>query len=491
MTGTAIALSIRKELRALLPAWVACLMAIGAVVLLRNPFFYPFALISYGVGSLALGAQSMGHEHGYRTVGLLLSQPVDRTRIYLIKLGVLAPLLAIIGVVACLVIVTDVRGFTGLRVVPPRYALLVFLAALFITPWLTMLLRNSIAGLVFTISGAGTIALAGNILWLATDRQVPMETFREPFFWWGMIVASALAAVAGWRRFARLEAIEGRGRELHLPLRAATDADAHTRSARGPYARLIAKELRIHQMAFAVAAFNAFVVIAIVMLRPAFSEFDITVAIPMTFLHMAALPVLIGALASAEERELGTREWQLLMPMAAWKQFAVKAGVAVALSLVLALSVPALTIWLLSARFDSIEWDLLVLLVVVLASVSLYISSLSSGGMRAVVIAMPGLVVAWVAIMWIGQTVWSLLFRDLSRVWPGWRPPRGLRVTTPSGEFLALAVAALVISALVLHYAHLNHRSAERPRTQLRRQAGWITAAVVAEITLLTLAGVR
>ena len=38
------------------------------------------------------------------------------------------------------------------------------------------------------------------------------------------------------------------------------------------------------------------------------------------------LALLIGSLASAEERQLGTLEWQGLLPMASWKQWAAKVG---------------------------------------------------------------------------------------------------------------------------------------------------------------------
>ncbi len=43
---------------------------------------------------MALGAQSFGHEYSHRTLGLLLSQPADRRRLFLYKLGVLFVMLA-------------------------------------------------------------------------------------------------------------------------------------------------------------------------------------------------------------------------------------------------------------------------------------------------------------------------------------------------------------------------------------------------------------
>ena len=52
--------------------------------------------------------------------------------------------------------------------------------------------------------------------------------------------------------------------------------------------------------------------------------------------------VLIGALASAEERHMGTLGWQTMLPVAAWQQLAVKTAVALTLSLLLAFALPLL-----------------------------------------------------------------------------------------------------------------------------------------------------
>ena len=50
-------------------------------------------LLGFAFGSVALGAQSFGHEYSHRTLGLLLSQPVDRRRLFFYKLAVLSVML--------------------------------------------------------------------------------------------------------------------------------------------------------------------------------------------------------------------------------------------------------------------------------------------------------------------------------------------------------------------------------------------------------------
>ncbi len=52
------------------------------------------------LGSVALGALSIGHEYTNRTLTLLLSLPAARRRLYLVKLGVLGPMVLTLGALA-------------------------------------------------------------------------------------------------------------------------------------------------------------------------------------------------------------------------------------------------------------------------------------------------------------------------------------------------------------------------------------------------------
>ena len=76
MTRARLRPFVVKEVRALLPVWLASACAgrpaavRSAVPRRRRP-----RLLVYGVGSVALGALSIGHEYTHRTLTLLLSQP--------------------------------------------------------------------------------------------------------------------------------------------------------------------------------------------------------------------------------------------------------------------------------------------------------------------------------------------------------------------------------------------------------------------------------
>ncbi|HEX4566058.1 MAG TPA: ABC transporter permease, partial [Vicinamibacterales bacterium] len=84
---------IDKEVRALLPAWAACALAIVASRWQIEPFRY-LGVPAYFVGTAGLGAWVMGHEYSHGTLASLLSIPVPRHRIWTAKLVVVAPLLA-------------------------------------------------------------------------------------------------------------------------------------------------------------------------------------------------------------------------------------------------------------------------------------------------------------------------------------------------------------------------------------------------------------
>ena len=109
-------------------------------------------MIVYAVGTVALGALSIGHEYTNRTLTLLLSLPVDRRRLYLVKLGVLIPMLVALAALAS-------RPARTRRALDPAGAAPILLLAvacgLFLAPWLTMVCRSPLAGIVFALAIPG------------------------------------------------------------------------------------------------------------------------------------------------------------------------------------------------------------------------------------------------------------------------------------------------------------------------------------------------
>ena len=188
--------------------------------------------------------------------------------------------------------------------------LLPVLCGLFLAPWLTMLCRSPIAGAVFTLAFPGCCWSMGELLGVATyGHGLRCEAFEMAVVWCGTLVLCAIGAVMSWRMFMRLEAIDGRDPEVRLPrwLRSARRGRPHrSRPSRNPIWLLVKKELRLQQMALAFAA--------LYLLRvgvPLVSDgqhgrcgragISSTV---LTFLHVGLLAMLIGSLASAGERQM-------------------------------------------------------------------------------------------------------------------------------------------------------------------------------------------
>ena len=146
-----LSLGTIKEVRAMMPTWLACMAALGIAGGLGDSTRYRFGLLAYVLGAVMLGAQSMGHEYTHRTLSLLLSQPIDRRRLFLIKHGVLASMLLALGAFAWSLLFNNAAFLPPSLGYAPPHLLLVALGSLCVAPYLTMWCRSPLAGVVFTI----------------------------------------------------------------------------------------------------------------------------------------------------------------------------------------------------------------------------------------------------------------------------------------------------------------------------------------------------
>ncbi|MEX2662450.1 MAG: hypothetical protein WD227_11000 [Vicinamibacterales bacterium] len=484
MTTAALTHSVAKELRALLPAWTVCAAIIAATGLLQFSTFTPLGLLVYGLGSVGLGAQLMGQEYAHRTLGLLLSQPLSRRSLLLLKLGVLAALLAALTTIAW----TALDSHAKQELEAGGWAL-ILLSALFVAPFLTMLTRSAVAGMVFTVALPGILLTLINLadFWTGGAGAWGRDGFRQAMFWRGMFVIVAAAATGSWWMFMRLEAIEGRGQDLRLPRwlswpPGATAATVPMRR-RHPMIQLVRKELHLQQMAFVMAGISALMMGAAVLGRYAGSDAS-EVFIPLGIVYMAAMPFLIGSMASAEERQFGTLEWHLLLPVGARTQWRVKAGVAIALALALGAGLPALMLWILNVPGGSRPWPTVAAALVLATSLSLYVSSLTTTGIRALLTSFGVAMGCIMLTPWLLMGVERLLRYTDRPLAPWWYVSEWV-------WFGGMSLAAGLASLLLLYFASMNHRTAERPRVQLRRQVGWMAAMAVVVVVGLAFLGVH
>jgi hypothetical protein len=494
---------VNKELRALLPVWLACAAALAPGHLGSGTELMLPGIVAYLIGSTTLGALSIGHEYSYRTLDQLLSLPGHRHRLLRTKLAVLVSLLAALGAVAWVPLVRiagEGGSFgTGSGVWVWTIVLLSFFSAVCIAPWFTMLCRNPIAGVVFTIAIPAT-------LWVVNVEQ----GIGLPVLWGGTVAVSAVAAIFGWRFFTRLEVIGGDS-ALEMPhsvLRRLipSESTSHMATARPrhPLPLLVRKELRLQSVTFVVVALYV-LMWAVMSVAGARSYVAGSVFVGVTILYCGLTAMLVGSLASAEERGFGTIECQVLQPYAVWKQWTIKVAIALTLTALFTLALPQLLerISPLIGAVPSSGFQLgprgvflprvtPAAILTALTVCSLYVSSLCASGLRALLLSFPFVVVAATMMTIVatetGQRLWSALalgpifnattleqsrefFRKFT-VHDAWF----VNVTTPYISVAVIAGFAFVLT----RFALANHRSAELGSSRVRLQIGWITAYVVA-----------
>jgi hypothetical protein len=139
--------------------------------------------------------------------------------------------------------------------------------------------------------------------------------------------------------------------------------------------------------------------------------------------------LVTGASAIAEERVLGTLEWQWTQPIPMARQWKIKVGVATALALTLGLVLPAALVWLgfdaeaLDATFGQTEQQPIVVYVMALVALfgtSLYASSVSQSSMKAVALTPLLLASLWAIGALMIWSVTATLDQQWGNLWYWW-----------------------------------------------------------------------
>ena len=477
-----------KEVRGLGSTWLtaaALLVAVGfvetgldTVLDVQQPRAGRQLTVLFYVGACALlGALSIGQEFTDRTLAGLLAQPAARSSVLLHKLGVVAAMLLALGGLAWAYGLTPLAVARAWPEISPTGRVLAtvlpVLGGVLLTPCLTLLTRSALAGCVFTIALSSVMVIGSQaaVPWLYGDAATLAQANARflDIFVHTMLAVVVLSALLMWRLFMRLEAIEGPGLELHLPawLFKPRVHLAAARSARSVWQQMLGKELHLQQITFVVSGLYVAAWLAVVLvgesLFPTRRAGLMTVA---TLLHAVAIPLLAGSLASAEERQLGTLGWQVLLPIAAWRQWAVKAAVVLVLSLGLAIGVPAILYALFASGPGPVRlgWPPAAAIAAV-ATVSLYASSLSTNGVRALLASASA----------IGGVV-LVANRMTMDVMPSWMP---LAWDLPNAAWAVLYATSAAMLAWLLWLGMKNHGSAERGAKRVLKQVAALGAVAV------------
>jgi MFS family permease len=477
--------ALAKEVRALLPTYCAALVLVVVGSFSNSYTVIASGLLGFAFGSVALGAQSFGHEYSHRTLGLLLSQPLDRRRLFFYKVAVLSVMLTTLTATT-LVMYHELLRRAASPHTEPKMLVLAAACGLFMAPCLTMICRSTLAAVVFTIAIPGLLAtgadVAGGIIY-GLQNAAAIDRFRLVVFWRGMFVICAVSAIAAWQMFQRLEVIEGQGSDVQFPesLRIGPDRVASATAKRHhPVWALIKKDLRLQQITFVVAGLFVCVWVGLAWMERIRPDSPTVPLISLTVLYAGILAMLTGSLASAEERHLGTAEWQMLLPMAAWRQWTVKVGVVCGIVVALGVAVPALLGLVISIRewFTPLMAGQVAAIMVLLTAGSLYLSSLCKSGVGALVLSFPSVVATVLLVQTIGSQLRRAIGRNLASDEPF--------LDSFSGFFLLIAVVGGFV-ALLLWLAFVNHRTADRSVDRIAKQVLSIAGYVATGLAVLIL----
>ena len=344
---------IIKETRSLLPVFCVTVLACVMPRLIWN------REIAAGVGlgifticCLILGASCFGNEYQWRTMPLLLAQPVPRRKIWNEKVLVLGTALGL-GLILFLLCVPEPDMDTYMFIIFVPFC--VFCAA----PYMALKIKNTVMAAVCTFALPFGLCGTLTLLTWAFIRLFPargrlLEYAIENHFY---ILICPLVVVycfvcyqLGYRSFMKLEAVDSQTRELALPPR--MEALLARPLARlmprysGPWASLIRKELQLQKPCFLLA--GALIIaspLAALAWRLDHSDVFVGLAGAAIAVLVFAVPFVASGICVAEERNWGVSGWQLALPVSARMQWAAKMFIVVFVSVLLGVLVPLL-LWI-------------------------------------------------------------------------------------------------------------------------------------------------
>lgn len=415
----------RKDVRAVWPFFAATFVT----PLVFLPLLYYFqedavlgwSLFVCGVLSVAMGVMIFGDEFSNRTMGLLLVQPLSRSKIWRRKMLVLGSALGVCSVTVALRVFLRLGFFFSMPTLLAFGLVLVFTLGVFCTtPFWTLSLKNTLGAIAATI-------LTPLVLIFLTDTL--MEYFFRQWSWsapsnmpWvlqpvSLVIACILAlyfALCYWLgrgMFLHLEVTDSPGREIALPdslqplfaplWRVLTPGHG------SPLRSLITKELYLQRVCFGMAAVSSVVFFfGAASWRLSKSEWartSATVTMAGSFaICFLLVPLIAGGVCVAEERNWGMLGWHLILPPSRKKQWLVKVCVALASSLILGILVPIGVFYfckllihlpfdpLTNLPFDPLTSDGILLLIpyLLLTGIAIYASSLITNTLRAVILTL-------------------------------------------------------------------------------------------------------
>jgi ABC-type transport system involved in multi-copper enzyme maturation permease subunit len=371
-TQSSFSLRLSKEFRTQLPAALLAIVTPSLVFLSGDrDMAESISLFAYAAGCVLMGATAFGSEFEQRTIGYLLTQPFPRSKLYRDKLLVMGLLLAVAAtqiVLGNLLAAKEVPSMTTDGLEPSLLFWVTFLAppvfAFCSGPMLSLRTRSTLAGAVFTAAIPLVLILVGqlslSLVWKLRNPGKELTDFAPHIGAWCYLILPLWLAFSAWFGWHTFKTLELRGEQQagsgSHPLAGLLDGLVSalwpSRSARGT-AMLIRKELRLHVVPWLVSSLLVLVWGFIWFIKPSDPELmttskldfikDFTLFIAVVFGGMNLC--FIGSASIAEERQLGTLDWQLTCPATVRRQWWVKVGVTFVLSVLLGIALPLLMVF--------------------------------------------------------------------------------------------------------------------------------------------------
>ncbi len=436
---------LKKEIRLLLPSWLTILsVAIilpwvwntdGRVITISPVVFF--------FGAILIGVDSFGREFSLGTFSWLMSQPVERRKIWRDKTIVLAVGVAIIFIVQ--LVSYELWLHWWLPIFPSSHSYItlgdnwwswngetttLMLVAACGGLWTTLLLRQVAAAMWITfLAPAALLVMIGFLvsdIFPSTPNLVAERV---------LLGAAGLYIVGGVllarRLFYGAQDVGWTGGVITLPEwrgLAARSGDASSTRKRGPGFALLKKEFRLQQVALMGAAGLLMLHVGVILFREyhEFAKGSLGPELSSLFwVSWLVMGPMVGGMAVAEERRLGLMEGQLCLPVSRRVQFTIELILTVLLGAFLGGVMPMLVERVAAAfgslhsifaaeveiggKFGAIGFELFVVaLAAELTLVSFYASTLTRSFLQALGVAIT-IFAGWVLIAtWIVNTKYFL-----------------------------------------------------------------------------------
>jgi len=471
-----------KELKLLAPSWgVALLLAAGGPQFLRFGRLADVPFFVFALGCVLLAIAPFGREFSQRTFPLLLSQPVPRAALWREKALVLLVALGVVAVAFWLCSPPEMaaKPLDGtsdpmlLRKPVALITLLAFSGGL----WTTLLFRQLTPALFFMVlTPVAIMAVTSEVaskLWPKAEESIVA----------GALLSYAILGIAAsYWLLLRAQEVQWLGQELAVPgfpRRGGRRAvGSETTPVRRPVWALFSKELQLQQINAIGAAGALLFFLAVGSLSYLLGTergFLVRQLVGMFFLVLCAvLPLLVGAVAIAEERKLGTLDAHQCLPVSRRKQFSVKL-----LALYASLAAGslaggvclALSRWVTGDVAPKDSFDLLLIFCLayplVAGTLAFYASSLARNTLQALGLALTftvvgligvvfltgpvqpfGIATGTVPLLWLIGTpvaagvLWGLSYTNYFSLVDGWRIWRRNLLVLLASAFGVLAVTA-------------------------------------------------